>query len=57
MVKARTSEVEMTALLPKYDSHRQRVYENRVLRKIYGLKKDETIRDWRKLHNEELHIL
>jgi hypothetical protein len=25
------------------------------LRKIFGLKKDEVIREWRKLHNEELH--
>jgi hypothetical protein len=33
------------------------MFENRVLRKIFGLKKDEVIRDWRKLHNEELHNL
>jgi hypothetical protein len=26
-----------------------------VLRKIFGPKRDETIGDWRKLHNEELH--
>jgi hypothetical protein len=44
-------------LLLKYNSHIRRVYENRVLRKIYGQKKDETIGDWRKLHNEELHNL
>jgi hypothetical protein len=31
------------------------VFENRVLRIIFGLKKDEVTGDWRKLHNEELH--
>jgi hypothetical protein len=31
------------------------VFENRVLRKIYGPKRDEVIGEWRKLHNEELH--
>jgi hypothetical protein len=30
---------------------------NRVLRRIFGLKKDEVTRGWRKLHNEELHNL
>jgi hypothetical protein len=29
----------------------------RVLRRIFGLKRDEVARDWRKLHNEELHNL
>jgi hypothetical protein len=33
------------------------VFENRVLRRIFGRKRDEVIRDWRKLHNEELHNL
>jgi hypothetical protein len=28
--------------------------ENRVLRKIFGARRDEVIREWRKLHNEEL---
>jgi hypothetical protein len=36
--------------------HRLRVFENRVLR-IFGLKGDEVMGDWRKLHNEELHTL
>jgi hypothetical protein len=31
------------------------VSDNRVLRKIFGPKRDEVIRGWRKLHNEELH--
>jgi hypothetical protein len=32
-----------------------RVFENRMLRRIFGLKRDEVTGDWRKLHNEELH--
>jgi hypothetical protein len=35
--------------------HRLRVFENRVLRKIFGAKRDDVIGEWRKLHNEELH--
>ena len=31
------------------------MFENRVLRRIFGAKKDEIIGDWRKLHNEELN--
>jgi hypothetical protein len=33
------------------------VFENRVLRRIFGPKRDEVTGDWRKLHNEELHNL
>jgi len=33
------------------------VFENRVLRKVFGPKRDEVIREWRKLHNEELNDL
>jgi hypothetical protein len=33
------------------------VFENRVLRRIFGLKRDEVVGGWRKLHNEELHNL
>jgi hypothetical protein len=33
------------------------MFENRVLRSIFGPKWDEVIEYWRKLHNEELHIL
>jgi hypothetical protein len=33
------------------------VFENRVLRGIFGPKRDEVIGGWRKLHNEELHNL
>ena len=34
-----------------------RVFENRVLRRIFGPKRDEVTRDYRKLHNEELNDL
>jgi hypothetical protein len=30
------------------------VFENRVLRRIFGLKRDEMTGEWRKLHNEKL---
>ena len=33
------------------------VFENRVLRRIFGLKRDDLTGDWRKLHNEELNGL
>jgi hypothetical protein len=39
------------------EEHRLRVFENRVLRRIFGLKRNEVTGDWRKLHNEELHNL
>ena len=34
-----------------------RVFENRVLRRMFGPKRDEVTREWRKLHNEELNDL
>jgi hypothetical protein len=37
------------------EDHRLRVFENRVLRRIFGPKREEVRGDWRKLHNEELH--
>jgi hypothetical protein len=37
--------------------HTLRVFENRVLRRIFGPKRDEVTGGWRKLHNEELHGL
>jgi hypothetical protein len=33
------------------------MFENRVLRKIFGLKRDEVTGEWRRLHNGELHNL
>jgi hypothetical protein len=37
------------------EEHRPRVFENMVLMRIFGPKKDEMIGGWRKLHDEELH--
>jgi hypothetical protein len=39
------------------EEHRLRVFENRVLRRIFGPKRDEVTGGWRKLHNEDLHGL
>jgi hypothetical protein len=39
------------------EEHRLRVFENRVLRRIVGPKRDKVTGEWRKLHNEELHNL
>jgi hypothetical protein len=39
------------------EEHRRGVFENRVLRRIVGPKRDEVTGEWRKLHNEELHDL
>jgi hypothetical protein len=39
------------------EEHRLRVFENRVLRRISGPKRDEVTGEWRKLHAEELHNL
>jgi hypothetical protein len=39
------------------EEHKLRVFENRVLRRIFGSKRDEVTGGWRKLHNEELHGL
>jgi hypothetical protein len=36
------------------EEHRLRVFENRVLRRIFGLRRDEAMGGWRKLHNKEL---
>ena len=48
-------------LLPTWSltlrEHRLRVFENRVLRRICGPKKDGVTGEWRKLHNEELNDL
>jgi hypothetical protein len=39
------------------EEHRQRLFENSVLRRIFGPKRDEVTEEWRKLHNEELNDL
>jgi hypothetical protein len=39
------------------DKHRVKVFENRMLRRIFGLTKDEIVRveTWGRMHSEELH--
>jgi hypothetical protein len=39
------------------EERRLRVFENWVLRRVFGPKRDEVTREWRKLHNEELNDL
>jgi hypothetical protein len=39
------------------EEHRLRVFENRVLRRIFGPKRDEVTGEWRKLHTKELYDL
>ncbi|KAJ4437486.1 hypothetical protein ANN_17630 [Periplaneta americana] len=46
-----------TLTLTLREEHRLRVFENKVLRKIFGAKRDEVTGEWRKLHNTELHAL
>jgi hypothetical protein len=40
---------------PLREEHRLRVFNNRVLRKIFGHKRNEVIGERRRLHNEELY--
>jgi hypothetical protein len=67
ILKVRIPQLEHFALTVKSDrcetwsltlreEHRLRVFENRVLRRIFGPKSDEVTGEWRKLH-EELHNL
>jgi hypothetical protein len=46
-----------TWFLTLREEHRLRVFENRVLRRIFGPKREEVTGGRRRLHNEELHIL
>ena len=46
-----------TWLLILREECRMKVFENRVLRRTFGPKRDEVIAEWRKLHNKELHEL
>jgi hypothetical protein len=39
------------------EEHRLRVFENRVLRRLFGPKRDEVTGEWRKLHNKKLRDL
>jgi hypothetical protein len=46
-----------TRSLTLREEQRLRVFENRVLRRVFGPKKDEATGEWRRLHNEELNDL
>jgi len=46
-----------TWFLTLREGHRLRMFENRVLRRIFGPKRDEVTGKWRKIHNEELNSL
>jgi hypothetical protein len=46
-----------TSSLPIREEHRLRVCENRMLRRIFGPKREEVAGGWRRLDNEELHDL
>jgi hypothetical protein len=43
---------DVTWSLPVREEHRLRVFENRVLRRIFGPKRDEIVGVWTQLHNE-----
>jgi hypothetical protein len=43
--------------LPLKEEHRLRMFVNRVIREIFGPKREEVTGDWRKIHNKELHNL
>jgi hypothetical protein len=38
------------------EENRSRVVENRVLRRIFGTRREEVVEGWRKLHNEEINF-
>ena len=46
-----------TLSLTLREESRLRVFDNRLLRRIFGPKRDEVTGEWRKLHNEELNDL
>jgi hypothetical protein len=46
-----------TRSLTLREHNRLRVSENKILRRIFGPKRDEVTGEWRKVHNEELHDL
>jgi hypothetical protein len=48
---------ETWSLTSREENRLRLVFENRVLRRIFGPKRDEVMGKWEKLHNEELHDL
>jgi len=47
----------MWSLPTLWEEHRLRVFENGVLKRIFGPRRDKVTGEWRKLHNEELNDL
>jgi hypothetical protein len=45
------------SLLILREEYRLRVFENRMLQRTFGLRRDDITEGWRKLHNKELHNL
>jgi len=41
--------------LRMWEEHKLRVFESRVLRKIFGLRREEVTEEWKKKYNEELN--
>jgi hypothetical protein len=52
-----TREIITMLIVTLREEHRLRVFENRVLRRIFGPKRDEVTRGRRKLYNDEIHSL
>jgi hypothetical protein len=50
-------EVHGLRTVVKREEYRLRVFKNKVLRRIFGLRKEEITGEWRQLHNEALHNL
>jgi hypothetical protein len=57
LVKASSNLSYLHTYLTLREEHRLRMFENRVLRRIFELKGAEVMKGWRELHNEELHDL
>jgi len=55
--KETTRECLNTCIILHLEERWLRVFENRVLRRMFGPKRDEVRGEWRKLHNEELNDL
>jgi hypothetical protein len=55
--KETTRECLNMCIILHFEERWLRVFENRVLRRMFGPKRDEVRGEWRKLHNEELNDL
>ena len=53
------NKIYRTIILPVVlrEECRLRIFENRVLRRIFGSKRDEVTGEWRRLHNKELYAV